>query len=853
MDLVRNVGKRLQVLVAATKMGATKGHENLGVSAMVMLAETLYKSGDGDAAISILSRAHEQAKGVGFEQARDTALTWVAEGYAKVRDLKSAVSIAALIHEPHQRVMALGQIGIVYAEFDERDAAVRVLHEAESICLGKTGPAHFQVMELSKIAVGFATLGDVGKAAALLQKSSQLTVTIGQSYFRVLSLVGMSEVYLAAGNSDGATNVLREARLCADQLPNPSSRSVAQSVVVDGYAKAGLLEQAMELARGIDDERARETALSRVARGYAHAGDLDTALSIGRNIADDALQFYAVASAAQAALGDDFEKKVSGVITSFDTFADHATAQYPEVGRLVQAMADTKRVVAKRQTQTFLSAIENAITIYVECVQKYEAAKKAEAGGQFEVALDLFKEVRAEADWVRLSDTYALELDKSGSFAQEAVILKALGRTADADRALQKEPRPQVVVDFPKRIKAGGEWDKIQLVIQNTATVDAASVSVKISGSVMSSGNPILPTLKGGERKEIPIRLKTNESGFVPCTLEVSYNRASDGKNYTETFEPEVYAGANEADGGRGPAGPLSVEDASDATVTASRQRRPVSRQPYGGYRRLEPIKATMNASVYRARKDGGPLVALKLPRMQEEEGTMQAGIESAFEKEARNWEKLTKAKIKGVVELIEYGSNPVPWIAMELMDGGDLKDRAPKLKFEDTLALWVEVVDILARVHQKGMIHEDIKPANILFSNKGEVKICDWGLSKAVLDEDAAEDNDQFEGSFHYAAPEQFDTSIGRPDARTDIYQAGAVLYELLTSRHPFEGDFEFTKEGVLNLEPTPPSQVNKNLPQKLRSRIDEVVLKALKRDPQGRYESAFHFRDELQKLVPK
>jgi hypothetical protein len=105
------------------------------------------------------------------------------------------------------------------------------------------------------------------------------------------------------------------------------------------------------------------------------------------------------------------------------------------------------------------------------------------------------------------------------------------------------EDRPQVVAQLlSKRIVSGGEWNKISLELENTGQADASSVSMKIGGVVTSSGNSALPYLKAGEKKTIPLRLKTDESGFVPFVVTVDYQRPTDGKVFSETFEPELYA-----------------------------------------------------------------------------------------------------------------------------------------------------------------------------------------------------------------------------------------------------------------------------------------------------------------------
>jgi hypothetical protein len=124
------------------------------------------------------------------------------------------------------------------------------------------------------------------------------------------------------------------------------------------------------------------------------------------------------------------------------------------------------------------------------------------------------------------------------------------------------EDRPQVVVQLlSKKMTTGGEWNKITLEIENTGQADASSVSVKVGGAVASSGSPVLPYLKVGEKKSIQIRLKTAELGFIPFAVTVDYQRPSDGKAYAETFEPEMYAEP------KGPGEPPSPKEGPESAV----------------------------------------------------------------------------------------------------------------------------------------------------------------------------------------------------------------------------------------------------------------------------------------------
>jgi hypothetical protein len=133
-----------------------------------------------------------------------------------------------------------------------------------------------------------------------------------------------------------------------------------------------------------------------------------------------------------------------------------------------------------------------------------------------------------------------------------------------------------------------------------------------------------------------------------------------------------------------------------------------------------------------------------------------------------------------------------------------------------------------------------------VLFTSSGDgwavPKVSDWGLARLMLDETGS-----VEGlSPHYAAPEQFDAErYGSPDDRTDIYQVGTLVYELVTGRPPFEGSATAVMQSVLSEEPTPPSEV-----ADVPAELDDVLAKALAKEPDDRYDSILYLRDRLQQL---
>jgi serine/threonine protein kinase len=161
--------------------------------------------------------------------------------------------------------------------------------------------------------------------------------------------------------------------------------------------------------------------------------------------------------------------------------------------------------------------------------------------------------------------------------------------------------------------------------------------------------------------------------------------------------------------------------------------------------------------------------------------------------------------------------------------------------------ALWTAIATTKAvrHAHRRGIAHLDLKPANVLFQSVEGAwdvpKVADWGLSKHLLDHSKS-----VEGmSVEYAAPEQFEDDHGTVDDITDVYQLGAVFYELFTDRPPFEGKPFRVMEQLKTEQPTPPSELADIPPA-----LDDILLTALAKEKDDRYESVLLLRNDLQEL---
>jgi Serine/threonine protein kinase len=222
---------------------------------------------------------------------------------------------------------------------------------------------------------------------------------------------------------------------------------------------------------------------------------------------------------------------------------------------------------------------------------------------------------------------------------------------------------------------------------------------------------------------------------------------------------------------------------------------------------------------------------------------TLRTGVIERMMQEAETWQQLDGHD--HIVGVVDYGNTPLPWIGMEYMDAGHLGQRAKEMPLEQALWTAIATTEAVRHAHRRGVAHLDLKPENILLrsvENRWDApKVADWGLSKHLL-----EHSKSVEGmSPQYAAPEQFDDEYGSTDDITDVYQLGAVFYELFTGRPPFEGQTFKVINKIQTETPTSPSEIADVPPA-----LDEILLTALETQKADRHESVLYLRDDLQDL---
>ena len=218
------------------------------------------------------------------------------------------------------------------------------------------------------------------------------------------------------------------------------------------------------------------------------------------------------------------------------------------------------------------------------------------------------------------------------------------------------------------------------------------------------------------------------------------------------------------------------------------------------------------------------------------------------FRREAQNAAALNHPAIVAVYDTgeAETSSGPLPYIVMEYVDGVTLRDiihNDGPMPARRALEVIADACQALNFSHQHGIIHRDVKPANIMISKSGAVKVMDFGIARAIADSgNSVTQTAAVIGTAQYLSPEQ---ARGESvDARSDVYSLGCVLYELLTGEPPFVGDspvsvaYQHVRE-----DPEPPSHKHPGI----TAELDAVVLKSLAKNPDNRYQTAAEMRADL------
>ncbi|RXE55210.1 hypothetical protein ABH15_13090 [Methanoculleus taiwanensis] len=335
-------------------------------------------------------------------------------------------------------------------------------------------------------------------------------------------------------------------------------------------------------------------------------------------------------------------------------------------------------------------------------------------------------------------------------------------------------------------------------------TVQPAGGTVSVFAAEQNRGTP-----ERGSAVDAPLLLLAGIALLAALAVFVWYSRQEQNRELPET----------------GTAATILAEPGVPETPAGLQNR----------YSRMESVGRGGLGRVFRAeRKSDGAIVAVKIPIAFDE------ATGRSFLKEMRFWEELTHPNI---VEVYSVNILPVPYVEMEYV-AGTLEALRKPISPEACRSIAMGIAEGLSYAHGRGVIHRDIKPHNILIGDDGAAKITDWGMGTALAGSRATS-SPGF--SLVYAAPEQIAPGrFGRTDERTDIYQLGVVLYELLTGTVPFPGeDIAAFSTALLETEPVPPSVIRPGIEP-----FDPIIRRCLAKNPDHRYQTAADLAADLAAL---
>lgn len=262
-------------------------------------------------------------------------------------------------------------------------------------------------------------------------------------------------------------------------------------------------------------------------------------------------------------------------------------------------------------------------------------------------------------------------------------------------------------------------------------------------------------------------------------------------------------------------------------------------------YRIIDLIGTGGMAQVYRAiNMSNRKIVAIKV--LKEEYGRDPEFLRR-FEREARASLHLSHENIVRAYGVGQH--NGLPYIVLEYVEGSTLKDLIKQngiIPAKTAIGICCQLLDALDAAHSHGIIHRDVKPQNIIINSKGRVKLTDFGIAREVSASTVTFAGSNVVGSVHYISPEQAKGDI--VSEGSDIYSVGVTLYEMLT------GDVPFNAENTVSIalmhlqnEPRQPIEINPKIPPAL----NDIILRAMNKDPQKRYRTARGMRVDLVRSI--
>ena len=262
-------------------------------------------------------------------------------------------------------------------------------------------------------------------------------------------------------------------------------------------------------------------------------------------------------------------------------------------------------------------------------------------------------------------------------------------------------------------------------------------------------------------------------------------------------------------------------------------------------YRILEEVGSGGMAHVYKAvNMTNRKTVAIKMLKDEYKDDTE---FLRRFSREAGTVMRLNHENIVRAFDVGEYEG--VPYIVMEYVEGRTLKDLIDQngpLPVRTAIGITCQILDALSQAHEFGVIHRDVKPQNVIVTDRGKAKLTDFGIAREANATTSTFSGKKVLGSVHYISPEQAKNAIATEES--DLYSVGVTLYEMLTGTVPFTSDSAVTI-ALMHIQdkPIPPKDLNPSI----GTALNDIVMRALEKDPSNRYESAHAMRMDLVRSI--
>ncbi len=291
---------------------------------------------------------------------------------------------------------------------------------------------------------------------------------------------------------------------------------------------------------------------------------------------------------------------------------------------------------------------------------------------------------------------------------------------------------------------------------------------------------------------------------------------------------------------------PTPAEGKSNLVVSETTDSSTFAQRTIGGYEIVDEIDRGGMGIVYRAKDlQLDRTVALKMIRA----GRMAS--ESDVQRFRAEAQAAAKLDHPGIVPIYEVGTHQgQPYFSMAFIEGAKLDDfhKKNELSVRDACQLVRDVAIAIDHAHQNGLVHRDVKPANILIDQAGRPRVTDFGLAKNLEKDDGLTSTGEILGSINYMAPEQASARGDLVDRMTDVYSLGAVLYYLCTGQPPFETDNPVdTLLKILDAQPVSADRLN----PELDAEVVAICMRCLEKEPKNRYLTAAEFANEIDRYL--